>query len=155
MRKITKKLKGTDSNTTKITPPIIKTLEVFKTKTGPWNEIKDTWIETFTERSTVIDNLQICSSEYLKDFVCLGLPNGYELAKVDALARYPNMKTIATSNWDTISEKIIAKAKDVNSHSHHNSVLELLYQTFSSCTDSRKLFLAAKLYCNEIGLSRS
>lgn len=79
MRKITRKLKGTDSNSKDSSPPIVESLEIFKTKTAPWNEIKNTWIETFTERTNVLNNLQICPTEYLKDFVCLGLPNGYEL----------------------------------------------------------------------------
>lgn len=78
LRKMTKKLKGADSDD-KVSPPIVEILEIFKTKTAPWSEIKQTWIETFTERSNVINNLQICPSEYLMDFVCLGLPNGYEL----------------------------------------------------------------------------
>lgn len=78
LRNKTKKVKGKDFDG-KTVPPVGEILEIFKTKTALWSEIRQAWIETFTERSNVINNLLVCPSEYLTDFVCLGLPNGYEL----------------------------------------------------------------------------
>lgn len=56
-----------------------RSLELLKTKIGPWNEVKDSWKETYEYRQNVLTNLKVSTAQYLTNFLCLSQPNGYEL----------------------------------------------------------------------------
>lgn len=72
----------TTATSTSILESDIANLQILKSKTRPWEEIKKDWTNTLNLRQNSINNLKISKTEFYNQFLCLSQPKGYELVSL-------------------------------------------------------------------------
>lgn len=118
-----------------------------KTSIEPWDTVCQFWNETYDDRTEILKNPKYSTAEYLKDFLCLSQPNGYQLVCIflkifsiefiylknnhlfqlnsDAVLKHPLLNNL--EDWTEISEKILS-AVDINKKNRCSFVKYILDQ---------------------------